>query len=261
MTTPATTNELLWGAPGTMMAALAMYRRTGEARFADAYRESAGEMVSRWTFDEQLGAWLWTQDMYGDTARYVGAGHGVAGNVLALTLGRELLTEEQGVAVDERAVATARALAVRQQDLANWLPLADRELVLGGTIRTQWCHGAPGMVASLAAVAPGDDDFTELLLEGGELAWRAGPLAKGSGLCHGTAGNGQAFLSLHARTGNELWLERARAFAVHALEQVESEQAQHGLMRHSLFTGDIGVAVMAQSCIEARAGMPALDWT
>src|SRR5262249_19116527 len=35
------TNELLWGDPGTMLAAHAMYRRTGEARFADAYRASA----------------------------------------------------------------------------------------------------------------------------------------------------------------------------------------------------------------------------
>ena len=31
---------------------------------------------------------------------------------------------------------------------------------------------------------------------GGELTWQAGPLAKGAGLCHGTAGNGYAFLKL-----------------------------------------------------------------
>jgi hypothetical protein len=31
---------------------------------------------------------------------------------------------------------------------------------------------------------------------GGELTWRAGPLAKGANLCHGTAGNGYAFLAL-----------------------------------------------------------------
>jgi hypothetical protein len=37
----------------------------------------------------------------------------------------------------------------------------------------------------------------ELALGGGELTWRAGPLRKGAGLCHGTAGNGFAFLRLH----------------------------------------------------------------
>ena len=87
-----------------------------------------------------------------------------------------------------------------------------RELAAAATasrpdeIRVQWCHGAPGIVATL-----GDLMTLELALAGGELTWRAGPLAKGPGLCHGTAGNAYAFLVLHARTGDELWLERARA--------------------------------------------------
>jgi len=116
------------------------------------------------------------------------------------------------------------------------------------------------MVTSLAGIAPDDDAFTELLVEGGELTWRAGPLAKGAGLCHGTAGNGLAFLSLLERTGDERWLARARAFAVHALMQVEAGWEQYGAGRHSLWTGDAGVALMAESCIEPRPGMPSLDW-
>ena len=67
---------------------------------------------------------------------------------------------------------------------------------------------------------PNDDEHERLLLAGGELTWRAGPLAKGANLCHGTAGNGYAFLALFERTGDELWLERARAFAMHAVAQV-----------------------------------------
>ena len=90
----------------------------------------------------------------------------------------------------------------------------------------QWCHGAPGIVASLAALAPGDDEHERLLLAGGELTWRAGPLAKGANLCHGTAGNGYAFLALFERTGDELWLERARAFAMHAAAQVARARAE-----------------------------------
>ena len=94
-----------------------------------------------------------------------------------------------------------------------------------GSIRVQWCHGAPGVVASLAAVAPDDDEHERLLLAGGELTWRAGPLAKGANLCHGTAGNGYAFLALFERTGDELWLERARAFAMHSAAQVARARA------------------------------------
>jgi hypothetical protein len=36
----------------------------------------------------------------------------------------------------------------------------------------------------------------QIALGGGELTWRAGPLEKGGGLCHGTSGNGYAFLVL-----------------------------------------------------------------
>ena len=79
----------------------------------------------------------------------------------------------------------------------------------------QWCHGAPGIVTATADYPAGhSDEMDELLLQAGATTWRAGPLAKGYGLCHGTAGNGYAFLKLHGRTGDPLWLERARAFAM-----------------------------------------------
>jgi lantibiotic modifying enzyme len=126
-------------------------------------------------------------------------------------------------------------------------------------IRTQWCHGAPGIVASLATLAPDDAELTELLREGGELTWRAGLLAKGAGLCHGTAGNGYAFLKLFERTGDEVWLHRARAFAMHAIEQVEQSAARYGGGRHTLWTGDPGTALYLAGCIEVNAAVPTLD--
>ncbi len=86
-----------------------------------------------------------------------------------------------------------------------------------------------------------------------------GPLKKGAGLCHGTAGNGYAFLKLFERTGDERWLERARAFAMHALEQVDRMHAVYGHGWHSLFTGDVGTALYVQSCIDEAAVFPILD--
>src|SRR5205823_649161 len=88
---------------------------------------------------------------------------------------------------------------------------------------------------------------------------RAGPLAKGPGLCHGTAGNGYALLKAYAVTGDELWLERARRFATHALEQVERGRAASGFARYSLFTGDLGAALFARSCVAADARFPTMD--
>ena len=252
------TNELLWGAPGTMLAALAMHRATGEPRWADAWRASADELWARWLRLGE-GCHLWTQDLYGKTDELIGAAHGFAGNVLSLWLGRELLSAERVDELERRAIATTQALAYREDGMANWAPSVG-PLAHRGRIRVQWCHGAPGVVTSLAPLGAGDEAFGALLDEAGELIWHAGPLATGVGLCHGTAGNGAAFLALHARTGEERWLERARRFAVHALEQVERERARHGFGRHTLWTGDLGAAVMAASCVDGRPGMPSLDW-
>ena len=127
-----------------------------------------------------------------------------------------------------------------------------------GTIRTQWCHGAPGVVASAAAL-PRDPALDALLLEGAELTWESGPLEKGAGLCHGTAGNGFALLKLFTRTGDELWLERARRFAAHAAAQVEADRRRHGRGRHTLWTGDLGVAIFLRQCLAGASELPAIE--
>src|SRR5689334_25173436 len=121
----------------------------------------------------------------------------------------------------------------------------------------QYCHGAPGFVICLAGLA--DPALDELLLEAGEATWAAGPLAKGSNLCHGTAGNGFAFLKLFERSGDEMWLDRARAFAMHAIEQSEARKTEVGRGRYSLWTGDIGLACYLWECIRATARFPTLD--
>jgi hypothetical protein len=90
------------------------------------------------------------------------------------------------------------------------------------------------------------------------LTWRAGPLRKGAGLCHGTAGNGYAFLALLERTGDEVWLERARAFAMHAAVQVERTRSEHGRGRQTLWTGDLGTALYLADCVEGRGKPPLL---
>jgi hypothetical protein len=143
--------------------------------------------------------------------------------------------------------------AVVEDGLANWPMDAGAELLAGDDeMRMQWCAGAPGVVVCAASYLD-----EELLRAGAELAWTAGPLGmeKGSGICHGTAGSGYAFLKLFARTGDELWLERARRFAVHALEQIE--RRGHG--RYSLWTGDLGVALYAADCLAARSDYPVLE--
>jgi Lanthionine synthetase C-like protein len=111
----------------------------------------------------------------------------------------------------------------------------------------------------LWACAPDDDEWSELLLAAGRLVWKAGPFRDQPGLCHGTAGNAYALLALWRRTGDERWLERARAFAMHAAAQVENRAAQLGHGWHSLFTGDEGVALCLDSCATGDERLPVID--
>jgi hypothetical protein len=235
--------ELLWGSPGTMLAAHAMHGWTGEERWAAAWRESADALVARCGDDG-----LWTQRLYGSVLRYLGPAHGLVGIVHALLQGEHERSDE--LRRDTAAILAREAVV--QDGLANWPALADGNLEPeDGEIRLQWCHGSPGMVSTAW-----DYLDEELLLAGAELTWRAGAHGpeKGVGICHGTAGNGYALLKAFARTGDERWLERARRFAVHALAQVERSPG-----RYSLFTGDVGAALFASSCLEADTRFPVLD--
>ncbi len=241
--------EMFCGSPGTMLAAAAMHELTGEARWLDLWRESAAWLIDQW--DPQTD--LWTQVVGGAHAdQWIGPAHGFAGCVLALAW-------RPADEVHRRAAKAMARYAAEEDGLANWKPTASMESLRSnrdGSIRTQWCHGAPGVVASLARLAPDDDEHSRLLRAGGELTWLAGPLSKGANLCHGTAGNGYAFLALFERTGDELWLERARAFAMHAISQATNERTESGRGHYSLWSGDLGAALYLADCVVGGGALP-----
>ena len=238
------TDDISWGAPGTLLAALAMGEWTGERRWDEAARESATALRER-----RGGDGLWRQD---DDYRGLSTLHGVAGNTLAL-----LRFESNDAVAGESAAVLARH-AFREDGLANWPGTPRPQLVRprDGRVVLQWCTGAPGVVAGAWDYL--DED---LLLAGAELIWRAGAHQdeKGHGLCHGTAGNGFALLKAFERTGDELWLERARRFAVHALAQAERIATASGRRRYSLFTGDVGTALFAAACLDGDTRFPIID--
>jgi hypothetical protein len=244
------TNEVLWGSPGTMLAAAAMGDRGGDERFADLWRRSAAQLLSVRDPDG-----CWTQEMYGRTTRYLGAGHGFAGNAHALLGRSDLLDDAEELVAGFGRIAIAQAIGTREA--VNWPPYAGGQLqVPNQPIRVQWCHGAPGIVTALAGADPENDELTRVLAAGGELTWEAGPLRKGQGLCHGTAGNGFAFLALLHRTGDERWLERAREFAMHAAARTRTTDGG----RYTLWTGDVGAALLLERCLDGRwDGFPTLD--
>lgn len=205
--------ELMWGSPGTMLAARA-------CDLQDVWEDSARALWAAWDDESDL----WTQHLYGEVKQYLGPAHGFAGNAHAL---RGYVSEDP---LRDRVTRLLERTAQRDRGLTNWLPSLSEPV---SKVRVQWCHGAPGIIA--------------------------GPLRKGPGLCHGTAGNGFAFLKLHQLTGDERWLDRARHFAMHAIQQVERERHNIGRGRYTLWTGDIGVALYLRACIDADVAFPTID--
>ncbi len=254
------TNEALWAAPGTMVAAWHLWEATSDERWRDLFLENVDQLWRTWSFDVKAQCHLWTQDMYGKVVQYLGAGHGFAGNVYALLRGASLLDKLRREALYDRCVATLGALAKWEDDAVNWRPGTFTPRPGGAAMLMQWCHGAPGMVTGLASFpARQSAEMDAMLIGAGHAIWKAGPLAKGYGLCHGTAGNGYAFLKLYQRTGERLWLDHARSFAMHSIAQRHRMRQQVGQGRYTLWTGDPGLAVYLWHCFDGTAALPALD--
>jgi lantibiotic modifying enzyme len=247
------------GHPGCMLLAAQLHSRTGERRWIELWSAGAERLLTEWCYDDALGAWLWTQRLRTSESRYLGAAHGLVGNLHLLRRGGRLLPDDQGNEVERRAVETLSRLVVVEDGRANWPPEAGDPITIRGRIRVQWCHGAPGVLTAMWDAAPDDENWSELLLAAGRLVWEAGPIRENPGLCHGTAGNAYALLALWRRTDDEHWLERARALAQHAAAQVEERATRRGHGRHSLFTGDVGVAMCLASCIAGDERLPIAD--
>lgn len=252
--------EALWGSPGSVLAAIHVAEATGESHWKSLVHEAMAIILDEMQPDDDIGgAWLWEQDLYGRRRRMLGAGHGFAGNVYPALRAAAMLPPDLVQTFTDRALRTLQATARRDGDRINWPTRVDTpELMAGPLTLVQDCHGAPGIVCRLAG-APRTAAWDDLLLGGGELTWQAGPLTKGPSLCHGTAGSAMACLKLWRRSGDGLWMDRARALAMHAARQVEQARARHGIGRQALWTGDLGVACTLWNCITDQDIYPTLD--
>ncbi len=245
------TLETLWGAPGTMLGALYMYEWTKEERWSVLFNQNAKFLISMLKDFISKGEPIWTQDMYDRQVKYVGAGHGYFGNMFPMIKGLDLLAAEDKEFLLNNIIQTTIDLSIEENGKVNWPPTLSSERVKLPLV--QWCHGAPGIINSLRPFPIGHSEkVEELLSKAGELVWSVGPLNKGIGLCHGTDGNGYSFLQLYKRSGDQFWLDRARTFAMNAIEQ------RNG--KFSVFTGELGLGQYLMACIEETDEFPLLDF-
>jgi Lanthionine synthetase C-like protein len=248
--------ELMTGSPGTMLAALFLHERTGGQRWSELFQITADRLWAQLEWSPQYQCSYWQQRFDRHPSTYLDAVHGFVAVALPLIRGRHLLGAERWNAWQACIINTVQRTADRDGVHANWRPQLERTPDAGKKL-LQFCHGAPGFVICLADLP--DSTLDDLLLAAGETIWSAGPLVKGSNLCHGTAGNAYAFLKLYRRTRDSRWLQRARAFAMHGIAQVEEEAFRQGQLRYSLWTGDLGLAIFLWDCIAGEARFPTLD--
>ncbi|HEU5243015.1 MAG TPA: lanthionine synthetase LanC family protein, partial [Gaiellaceae bacterium] len=130
------TDDISWGMPGTILAALAMHEWTAEERWLQVARESA---VALRACRGEDGLWRQDDDYRGFTAM-----HGAAGNTLAL-----LRVELDDALAGETAAVLARH-AFTHDGLANWpgTPRPQLARPRDGRICLQFCTGAPGVLAA-----------------------------------------------------------------------------------------------------------------
>jgi hypothetical protein len=237
-----------------MVTAIHMAEMTKEARWHGLFEMQAARLLADLE-DTPQGA-LWTQDLYGDRDRWLGPVHGFAGNVIPLLRGWNWLTPQQQTQVAEFVPKTLAANAWGSDVGTTWGARSKRA---NPPRMCQHCHGAPGMVTTFADAPFATPEFDAILLDAGRFSWAAGPLTKGSNLCHGTGGNGYAFLKLYRRTNDPIWLDRARQFAMTAIVQYRGAQLVVGRGRYSLWTGDVGLAIYLWDCITGEPRFPTID--
>jgi len=254
-------NEVTSGQTGMMHVALHLYRQTNEQCWRDVYIEGAQSLLAHWQQDKTTKQWLWQSKVFGPSRHYYGACHGIVANANILLQGIDLLDEALSITIIERTVSTLQLSVKENKNMANWqlCTKPDIEKVL-----VQWCHGGAGIVTAMAAtpqsLSKSSIILDRLLKKTAELIWQAGPLKKGSNICHGTAGNGYAFLYLYKRWRDPIWLERARQFAMHAIVQCQRDRTFYKQGRYSLWTGDAGLAIYLHHCLYPKqAALPGLE--
>jgi lantibiotic modifying enzyme len=252
--------EYMWGSSGALAVLLAYADVIDSQVLLRLINNTLYTLENQLMDSSAFGCKIWIQNLYGSQVGCLGAVHGFAGNAHSIIKSYKYLERQTRERWSNLFRNTIRKTALKENLLANWpqsiegdRPGRDQSLV-------QFCHGAPGIICCFSDLIDGSDpEFDRLMYQAGELVYAAGPLEKGANLCHGTSGNGFAFLKLFTATGNELWLERAREFAMYAIEQSNQKYQKYNQRHYSLWTGDIGLAFYLDACIKGNSEIPTFD--
>jgi hypothetical protein len=150
------TDELIWGTPGTALAASFMWEWTNEERWRDTFLNKVEELWSRWKYRTEQNSFLWRQRLYRPEPRiFLGPVHGFAGNACVMMRAASIMKSARREEMYDRIAGATRSTAHVENGFANWRGLADsprveRFLLNDAPWLVQWCHGAPGTLGALS---------------------------------------------------------------------------------------------------------------
>jgi serine/threonine-protein kinase len=108
-------------------------------------------------------------------------------------------------------------------------------------VMSGWCNGSAGQVFlwTLAHRVLGDKRWLEMAERAAWNSWESTDTS--ANLCCGLVGRAYALLNFFRHTGDETWLDRARTLG----NRAAATGGLQGDYRHSLFKGELGLAVLA----------------
>jgi hypothetical protein len=97
-----------------------MHEFTDDERWKEAYLQSVRQLVGDLEKNTEHNCYVWTQELYGGSSHYLGAGHGLAANVFSIAKGRDFIDQQILSLVTSRTTDTLVRTAKIDQVYANW---------------------------------------------------------------------------------------------------------------------------------------------
>nr|ACO14699.1 LanC-like protein 1 [Caligus clemensi] len=195
--------EFLYGKAGFLFALLLVKKNNPEFAEIDDVIESVISVIVKIGSRDQGSLYY---EWHGK--EYLGAAHGYAGILSSLLRARSHLSPPQLDMIRGKI----EELILLQYPSGNFPSSISSS---NGDRLVHWCHGAPGFVDLylLSYDTFQDHKYLQIADKCLDVIWERGLLKKGFGLCHGSAGNGYAFLLAYKATKNTTHLYRALRFA------------------------------------------------
>eukprot|EP00759_Apiculatamorpha_spiralis_P000354 PhF_6_TR10069/c0_g1_i4/m.15620 len=197
---PECPNELLYGRAGYLYSIMTAYKFAQIPFPVDVMRQVATRILeTAQPHPTFLYVWPFSRQ------NYLGAAHGSIGILYMLLCVWEVLSIEQQVTVKQTIDAMCKYIR-KNGSLPTIATENDSKKQLA---LVHFCHGVPGAVFLLSKMYWVFTDTKYLTLAKDlciNVIWKEGMLRKGSGLCHGVAGNTYCFLTLYRMTRDHRYL-------------------------------------------------------